>query len=296
MVTYEFENINADAVEYLASKVPVHPNPKVLRICQDRVAEKRFINSLGIATAPFAPVASAAQLRDAVKEIGLPAVLKSNTLGYDGKGQVKLTEGTDLDAAWAAVMKTGSASAVLEGFVPFERECSVIVARGADGKSSAFPVVENHHRDHILHKTFVPPKPGMPEDAQQKAGEIARKIADGIGLIGVIAVEMFVVPDKAAGTTKVLVNELAPRPHNSGHWTIEGAATSQFEQVVRAICGLPLGYVGLVEKCEMTNLIGKEVDDWLQFVGEKGVHLHIYGKHEAREGRKMGHVTRIFKD
>jgi phosphoribosylaminoimidazole carboxylase PurK protein len=290
-VTYEFENIDASAVEYLAAQVPVRPDPKALRICQDRVAEKRFVNSLNIKTAPFAPVANPAELREAVQKIGLPAVLKSNTLGYDGKGQVKITQDTDLDAAWRDVTRTGSASAVLEGFVEFEREVSVIVARGADGRDAAFPVVENEHRDHILYRTTVPARAGLSEAAQSNAVDIARRIAAGLNLVGVLAVEMFVVP--RGNEVDILVNELAPRPHNSGHWTIEGSATSQFEQLVRAACGLPLGSIGKVARCEMTNLIGKEIEGWAEYVAQEGVHLHVYGKHEAREGRKMGHVTKI---
>lgn len=293
VVTYEFENIDASAVEYLAEQVSVRPDPKALRVCQDRVAEKRFVNSLGIKTAPFAPVANPAELRDAVRAIGLPAVLKSNTLGYDGKGQVKITQDTNLDDAWRTVARTGSASAVLEGYIEFQREVSVIVARGADGRDAAFPVVENEHRDHILHRTTVPVRAGLSDTAQTYAVDVARRIAAGLDLVGVIAVEMFVVPKKD-GEVDILVNELAPRPHNSGHWTIEGSATSQFEQLVRAACGLQLGSTGKVARCEMTNLIGKEVDAWADYVAQEGVHLHVYGKHEAREGRKMGHVTKIF--
>lgn len=292
-MTYEFENIDASAVEYLAAQVPVRPDPKALRVCQDRVAEKRFVNSLNIRTAPFAPVANPAELRDAVRTIGLPAVLKSNTLGYDGKGQVKITQDTNLDEAWRTVTRTGSASAVLEGFVEFQREVSVIVARGVDGRDAAFPVVENEHRDHILYRTTVPARAGLSEAAQAHAVDIARRIAAGLELVGVLAVEMFVV--EKGKEVEILVNELAPRPHNSGHWTIEGSATSQFEQLVRAACGLPLGSIGKVARCEMTNLIGKEIEGWAEYVAQENVHLHVYGKHEAREGRKMGHVTKIFE-
>lgn len=291
VITYEFENILASAVEHLAKTVPVHPDAKVLRVCQDRLAEKRFVASLGIPTARFAPIENLSQLHEAVRELGVPAVLKSNTLGYDGHGQVMITEDTDLQEAWRKVTGVGATRAILEEFVPFEREVSVIVARGADGHDVAYPVVENHHRNHILHKTLVPPRPGMSEAACSRAVEIARKIAIGINLIGVIAVEMFVV--LSGVEWKVLVNELAPRPHNSGHWTIEGCATSQFEQVVRSVCGLPLGSLGTVARCEMTNLIGSEANDWADFVGQEGVHLHLYGKREVREGRKMGHVTKI---
>lgn len=280
-------------MEYLAAQVPVRPDPKALRVCQDRVAEKRFVNSLNIRTAPFAPVANPAELRDAVRTIGLPAVLKSNTLGYDGKGQVKITQDTNLDEAWRTVTRTGSASAVLEGFVEFQREVSVIVARGVDGRDAAFPVVENEHRDHILYRTTVPARAGLSEAAQAHAVDIARRIAAGLELVGVLAVEMFVV--EKGKEVEILVNELAPRPHNSGHWTIEGSATSQFEQLVRAACGLPLGSIGKVARCEMTNLIGKEIEGWAEYVAQENVHLHVYGKHEAREGRKMGHVTKIFE-
>lgn len=291
-MTYEFENIDASAVEYLAAQVPVRPDPKALRVCQDRVAEKKFVNSLGIRTAPFVPVANPAELRDAVRTLGLPAVLKSNTLGYDGKGQVKITQDTNLDEAWRAVARTGSASAVLEGYIEFQREVSVIVARGVDGRDAAFPVVENEHRDHILYRTTVPVRAGLSQSAQDRAVDVARRIAAGLELVGVLAVEMFVV---GKDDVEILVNELAPRPHNSGHWTIEGSETSQFEQLVRAACGLPLGPIGKVARCQMTNLIGKEIDGWADYVAKEGAHLHLYGKLEARDGRKMGHVTQIFE-
>lgn len=291
-MTYEFENIDASAVEYLAAQVPVRPDPKALRVCQDRVAEKKFVNSLGIRTAPFVPVANPAELRDAVRTLGLPAILKSNTLGYDGKGQVKITQDTNLDEAWRAVARTGSASAVLEGYIEFQREVSVIVARGVDGRDAAFPVVENEHRDHILYRTTVPVRAGLSQSAQDRAVDVARRIAAGLELVGVLAVEMFVV---GKDDVEILVNELAPRPHNSGHWTIEGSETSQFEQLVRAACGLPLGPIGKVARCQMTNLIGKEIDGWADYVAKEGAHLHLYGKLEARDGRKMGHVTQIFE-
>jgi len=296
VVTYEFENIRADAVEQLEKRhVPVYPSSKVLRICQDRMAEKSFISSLQIETTPFQPVNTVEDLKKALKLIGTPAILKSNTMGYDGKGQVIIKAGDDLQLAFEK-MQTSSppfsqslstSTAILEGFVDFEKEVSVIIARNRNQEQVVYPVVENEHKHHILHKTLVPAN--ISKEVTQIAVDIAKKIANGLDLVGILAVEMFVVKGK------VLVNELAPRPHNSGHWTIEGCQTSQFEQVVRAICGLPLGSLGHVMNCEMTNLIGKDVNDWMSFLKEGNTHLHLYGKNEAREGRKMGHVTEILE-
>ena len=284
VATFEFENVPAATAEFLAARVPLRPGPKALAIAQDRLREKAFINDIGIGTAPFRAVHSRAALDAAVAALGRPSVLKTVRLGYDGKGQVKIEAATSLDAAWAAM---GQADGILEGFVDFEREISVVVARAGDGKMAAFDAVENRHVNHIL-DTTVAPAP-VSQDLAAKAQGIARHIAESLDLVGLLAVEMFVTRDG-----KVLVNEIAPRPHNSGHWTMDACVTSQFEQFVRAICGLPLGDATRHSDAVMKNLIGDAVDDWPKILAEPGAKLHLYGKREARPGRKMGHVNRLY--
>ncbi|MFK8250264.1 5-(carboxyamino)imidazole ribonucleotide synthase [Ancylobacter terrae] len=286
VVTYEFENVPVATAERLARHVPVHPGPRALGITQDRLAEKSFIAGLGIPVAPFAAVDDEAQLIDAIAKIGLPAVLKTRRFGYDGKGQVMLRPGDDPAAAFAAI---GKNPAVLEGFVPFSAEVSVVAARNAEGAFAAYEVTENVHRHHILHRSTVPAN--LAPAAREEAGEVARRIGDALGYVGVFAVEMFVV--ESDGATRIVVNEIAPRVHNSGHWTLDGAETSQFEQHVRAIAGWPLGLTARRGRVEMVNLIGDEALDWPAILAEPGAHLHLYGKAESRPGRKMGHVTRI---
>ncbi|GAM28727.1 hypothetical protein SAMD00019534_119030 [Acytostelium subglobosum LB1] len=304
VVTYEFENIQVEPVEYLSKKVAVFPDPKVLRICQDRVQEKRFIQSLDVGTANFEPVESLEMLKLAVQKIGYPCILKSNTMGYDGKGQAKISDIVDLEGAWKKVTQdTNTSKAILEQYIEFESEASVIVARGLDSIELPFSMVTNKHRNHILRQTIAPAT--LPDYLHKEAKEIASKIGKGIGLVGILAVELFVVKNKDNRYT-LLVNELAPRPHNSGHWTIEGCVTSQFEQLIRCICGLPLGSVDLMKRITekeyleqsgtqnpiiMNNLLGAEIDTWEKTLSQKGSHLHLYAKGEAREGRKMGHVT-----
>lgn len=289
VVTYEFENVPVDTAAFLALIVPVHPGARALGITQDRLDEKTFVSRLGIETAPFAEVNDEAGLVAALETIGRPAVLKTRRFGYDGKGQVIIREGDDPAAAFAAI---GRHPAILEGFVPFEREVSVVAARTEDGRFAAYEVTENEHRHHILHRSTVPAN--VTPAVEAVSAEIARRIGEALGYVGVFAVEMFlVVVDGAQG---VIVNEIAPRVHNSGHWTLDGAVTSQFEQHVRAIAGWPLGAVERYGRVEMTNLIGDEADTWLEVLGEPGAHLHLYGKAEARPGRKMGHVTRIFEE
>jgi 5-(carboxyamino)imidazole ribonucleotide synthase len=283
VVTYEFENIPVDPVDFLATLVPVRPKPEVLAICQDRLREKDFLNGIGIGTARYQEVTSAAGLARAVHEIGRPSVLKTAVLGYDGKGQVMLRADTDTDQAW---QQMNAARGVLEGFVDFTQEMSVIVARGLDGTHATYVPVENQHKHHILDVTIAPAK--VPGPVAMKAEAIATHIAQKIDLVGVLAVEMFV--ERGGG---VLVNELAPRPHNSGHWTIDACVTSQFEQLVRAICGLPLGSPERHSDAVMKNLIGDDVDQWRDILKDPGAKLHLYGKAEARPGRKMGHVTRL---
>lgn len=283
VVTYEFENIPAEGVALLARHVPVRPKPEILAICQDRIEEKGFLARVGVATAPYRAVGDAAGLAEAVDAIGRPAVLKTARLGYDGKGQVAIRAGTDLAAAWRA---TGGAPAVLEGFVEFDMEISVIVARGLDGAHAAYVPVQNQHKHHILDQTIAPARIAAP--VAMKAEAIAVHIAQQLDLCGILAVEMFVGRDGA-----VLVNELAPRPHNSGHWTLDACITSQFEQVVRAVCGLPLGSPERHSDAVMKNLIGDEVNQWPEILRDPGAKLHLYGKAVPRPGRKMGHVTRL---
>ncbi|MBP2230675.1 5-(carboxyamino)imidazole ribonucleotide synthase [Azospirillum agricola] len=282
-VTLEWENVPVATVEHLRRFTSVNPGPNVLSVAQDRVKEKSFVNALGIATAPWRAAKSAEDVARAVAEIGPRCVLKSTRLGYDGKGQARIGEGTDPAEAWAAI---GGVDGIVEGFVTFACEVSVIVARGGDGAMVAYPAVENRHKDGILDVTLAPARVA-PETAAE-AERVARRIAEALDLVGVLAVEMFVTADGA-----VLVNEMAPRPHNSGHWTMDACAASQFEQLVRAVCGLPLGSVERQADAEMTNLIGEDALRWPELMAEPGARLHLYGKAEARPGRKMGHVTRL---
>jgi 5-(carboxyamino)imidazole ribonucleotide synthase len=283
VVTLEFENIPTDTVDFLSEIVPVRPGAKVLEITQDRLFEKSFINNIGIGTAIFANVESMDELIQAIRHIQAPAILKTRRLGYDGKGQVKITESSDLDAVWEEMKDTPS---ILEGFVNFKMEISVIVARNPQGDTAAFCPVENQHKNHILDVTLAPAD--IPDWIAEKAVEMAEKIATKIELVGLLAVEMFVTKDD-----QILVNELAPRPHNSGHWTIEGCATSQFRQSIRAVCGLPLGDPDRHSNAVMKNLIGDEIEAWGTLLEDPENSLHLYGKKEARAGRKMGHVTRL---
>ncbi len=284
VVTYEFENIPLDGVTWLADHVPVHPSPRVLKICQDRLREKDFVSRLGIATTRYRAVTSFAALADTVGDIGRPVVLKSTRMGYDGKGQATIRDETDLGVAWRQM---GAAIGIVERFVDFAYEASVIVARNADGTAQCFVPVENRHANHILSETHVPAP--MTPDVAAAAEAIALKIAEALELIGLLAVEMFVLPDG-----QLMVNELAPRPHNSGHWTLDACVTSQFEQLVRAITGLPLGSTERLADAVMENLIGDEIDKWPEIAADPRAKLHLYGKAEARPGRKMGHVTRLY--
>jgi 5-(carboxyamino)imidazole ribonucleotide synthase len=285
-VTYEFENIPVDAAMVLASRVPVLPDPKVLATTQDRLVEKDFIAGLGIGTAPYAAAASPAELCTALERIGRPAVLKTRRFGYDGKGQTTINGGGAPEAAWR---ETGGQPCILEAFVPFAREVSVVAARGRDGSIECFDVTENEHRDHILKISRVPA--AVPEVTAREAQRIAETIAQKFGYVGVLAVELFVLRDGG-----LLVNEIAPRVHNSGHWTLDGASVSQFEQHVRAVAGWPLGKPIRRGRVEMINLIGDEVGDYRRWLGVPGAAVHLYGKVEVRPGRKMGHVTRVFAE
>jgi 5-(carboxyamino)imidazole ribonucleotide synthase len=286
VITYEFENIPAETAAFLAPLVPVLPDPRILATTQDRIAEKDFIAGLGIGTAPYAAVATSAELSTALERIGRPAVLKTRRFGYDGKGQAAIAKDAAAEAAWHDV---GAQPSILEAFVPFVREVSVVAARAADGTVECFDLTENEHRDHILKVSRVPA--AVSDATAQEARRIAETIAHHFDYIGVLAVEMFVLRD---GT--LLVNEIAPRVHNSGHWTIDGASVSQFEQHIRAVAGWPLGKPIRKSRVEMTNLIGHEVDDYRKWLTVPGAAVHLYGKIAVRPGRKMGHVTRLFAD
>ena len=282
VATYEFENLPVEPLGILGGKL--RPGLKSLAVAQDRLHEKQFIDSTGGRVAPWRAVASLDDVRAAVAELGLPVVLKTRRYGYDGKGQAWIRAKEEAESAWLAI---GEEPAVAEAGVAFEAEFSVILARSADGGHRFWDSPRNDHRDGILRRAAVPG--GETVSAQvAEARRAAHGIADALGHVGVLTVEFF------AGSGGPVVNEIAPRVHNSGHWTIEGAETSQFEQHVRAICGLPLGATALTgRQIVMDNLIGEEVERWPALVAEAGVHVHLYGKGEARPGRKMGHVTRV---
>jgi 5-(carboxyamino)imidazole ribonucleotide synthase len=287
VATLEFENVPIATLERIATQVPVYPSPSVQAVAQNRLREKTFANELGIATAPFQAVASAAELADAVTQIGTPSVLKTVRFGYDGKGQVGIDAATDPAAAWAdSGAGPDTDGGILEGFVDFDLEISVIVARTASGETAAFVPVENRHHNHILDETIVPAP--VADATADKARDIATRLCEGLGVVGLLAIEMFVTAEG-----DVLVNEVAPRPHNSGHWSIDAGRTSQYEQLVRAICGLPLG--DPTRRCDavMKNLIGDDVKTWRDEIADPRARLHLYGKSETRRGRKMGHVTRL---
>lgn len=289
IITYEFENVPSATAAVLAAHAPLAPNARTLATTQDRLAEKTFVSKLGIPTAPYAAVASESELAEAIDRIGRPAVLKTRRFGYDGKGQVMIRPDTDTAEAFAAV---GGAASILEGFVPFERELSVVAARTQAGDFAAYDLCANTHRNHILDITRVPA--GVSDETEKRAVVIARAIADALDYVGVLGVELFLVGSGSDET--LVVNEIAPRVHNSGHWTLGGARTSQFEQHVRAVCGWPLGAPSRLGRVEMQNLIGEDADTWKRILAEPGAQLHLYGKAEARPGRKMGHVTRVFPE
>ncbi|HTI30966.1 MAG TPA: 5-(carboxyamino)imidazole ribonucleotide synthase [Sphingomonas sp.] len=283
VATYEFENVAADPLEAIADTVPLYPPLSALRTAQDRIAEKRFAAEQGARTAPWAEVNNRADLDIAIVQVGTPAILKTTRFGYDGKGQARLCSPSDADEAWAGI---GEQPAILEGFVTFEREFSVILVRAADGTVAHWDAPENRHRDGILDTSTVPAHPEILANLPA-ARATAERIAAALDYVGVLSVEFFATADGP------VFNEMAPRVHNSGHWTIEGAETSQFENHIRAICGLPLGSTALTRSgAEMTNLIGEDANRWRDVLAEPGAHLHLYGK-AVRAGRKMGHVTRL---
>jgi 5-(carboxyamino)imidazole ribonucleotide synthase len=284
LATYEFENVPVVAARALAGHVPVYPPPQALEVAQDRVAEKCFFQSLGAPTPRFATVDTRADLDAALVLVGWPAVLKTRRLGYDGKGQALLRSDQDADRAWDALAPAaGPADLILERFVSFRRELSLIAARGRDGATAFYPLVENTHRDGILRRSIAP-APGPRQALQEHAEQIAARALEALDYVGVLAIELFDVGDE-----QLLVNEMAPRVHNSGHWTIEGAETSQFEQHMRAIAGLPLGETAMRGYAAMVNLIGA-VPDAAAVLAVPGAHLHLYEK-APRPGRKLGHIT-----
>lgn len=282
VITYEFENIDAIALEWLNENAYVPQGTELLRVTQDRIEEKHNIETAGVRVAPYAVVTKVEDVRAGVDELGLPAVLKTARGGYDGKGQLVLRSVDDIDLAERLVSQ---GACVLEKWIPFEKEISVIITRGTNGETSVFPVAENVHKENILHQTIVPARINMKAEAQ--AIEAAKQIASALGLVGTLAVEMFL-----AENDELYINELAPRPHNSGHYTIEACETSQFEQHVRAVCGWPLGSMNLLKPAVMVNILGEHQQLLLDKIpGLQDWKIHLYGKKEAKHKRKMGHVT-----
>lgn len=279
VVTYEFENVPVDAARFLADRVSVFPPPAALDVAQDRFVEKSFFRDHGIDTAPFLPVASSEDLARAIDALGLPAILKTRRLGYDGKGQQYLVHEEQADPAWVAL---GRRPCILERVVPFDRELSVLSVRGRDGAVAAWPLVENRHAGGILRWSLAP-APGVSPALQARAEEMARRVLEALGYVGVLAVELFQIGDR------LLANEMAPRVHNSGHWTPEGAHTSQFENHLRAVCGWPLGETVTPLPSAMVNLLGR-IPPMERLLAVPGATVHLYGK-VPRPGRKLGHVT-----
>ncbi|MGE3623872.1 MAG: 5-(carboxyamino)imidazole ribonucleotide synthase [Bdellovibrionales bacterium] len=288
VVTLEWENVPLGALEIIAKRTPVYPSAKVLRISQDRGEEKSFARTIGIGTADFTLVNSPAELGTALQKLSGPAILKSTRMGYDGKGQVRVAPGMDAAIAWKEM---GAAAGILESFIDFVCEVSVIVARRADGATAVYPPVENIHRHHVLAETHAPAN--IDRAIAEEAEHRARMLAEKLDVVGLLAVEMFVLRKPDAQGHRVLMNEIAPRPHNSGHWTIDACAVSQFEQLVRAICGLPLGSPAAHSRAVMHNLLGDDIGRWPDLLKQPDACVHIYGKAEARQGRKMGHVTHL---
>ncbi|HEX2148283.1 MAG TPA: 5-(carboxyamino)imidazole ribonucleotide synthase [Pseudorhizobium sp.] len=284
LVTYEFENVPVSAAQHLQQTVPVYPPPKALEVAQDRVTEKRFLNDCGIATAHFRAVDSQPDLQVALAEFDGRGVLKTRRFGYDGKGQrVFRSQDDDPTDAYEAL---GSVPLILESLVPFEREISIIAARSKDGTVAAYDPAENVHRDGILHTSVIPAM--VSESTAAAAQDAAKRLLDALGYVGVIGIEFFLMADGG-----IIANEIAPRVHNTGHWTEAACVVSQFEQHIRAVTGLPLGDSRRHSNCRMSNLIGDEIDDVEAWLQRPDVLVHLYGKAEARPGRKMGHVTEL---
>ncbi len=279
-VTYEFENVPVTTARKLAERVPVYPPPAALEAAQDRLTEKTFLSGLGIPTPPFERVDSLAELEAAVTKVGLPAMLKTRRMGYDGKGQHFIRTAEDVIPAWQAL---SGVPLILEGFVDFDRELSILAVRGRDGATAYYPLVHNRHHDGILHRS-VAPAPDLSPESQALAQSFATRVLEALDYVGVLAIELFGV-----GET-LIANEMAPRVHNSGHWTIEGAETSQFENHLRAVAGLPLGSTAMRGHAAMLNILGEPPADVAAILAIPGTHLHLYEK-APRPGRKLGHVT-----
>lgn len=299
VVTFEFENVPSQILDLIGEIKPVAPGPEVLFTCRHRVQEKAFLSGNGIPVAPFSFCSSAKDVMMGLTEVGLPCILKTAEMGYDGKGQSLIREPHQAEMAWAEI---DYPEAVLEGFVDFDYEASIIVARSRNGEIKTYPLVRNDHENHILDITTAPA--GVKPATVTAAQDIAVKIAKVIDLVGVMCVELFVIATSdETEPDELIVNELAPRPHNSGHWTIDAATTDQFEQQLRAICGLPLGDTSVTRPAAMANLLGDLWFDpqtgerrdipWDKALAMTGVKLHLYGKHEPRPGRKMGHLTAL---
>ncbi|MBZ0218714.1 MAG: 5-(carboxyamino)imidazole ribonucleotide synthase, partial [Fimbriimonadaceae bacterium] len=286
VITYEFENIPSASAAFLRSRRLVFPGVRALEVAQDRLVERQTMESLSIPVAAYQRIDSLDDLKSATKKIGLPAILKTRRFGYDGKGQAKIEANTDLAEAWAMI---GETDAILEAFVPFAHEISVIAARGAGGEFVAYDPPKNIHVNHILHQSLVPAP--IDPDIVNRAMEMAHKVAAHLDYVGILAIELFVLNEGAP--QPLIVNEIAPRVHNSGHWTIDACLVSQFEQHIRAIAGWPLGPVYRHSDVEMTNLIGQDIQRWEDLLHEPNACLHLYGKNRVRSGRKMGHVTRL---
>jgi 5-(carboxyamino)imidazole ribonucleotide synthase len=286
VVTYEFENVPAETAAKVARIKPLAPGAEVLAISQDRLAEKTLLAKIGLSTAPFAAVDDMEGLERAVAKIGRPSILKTRRFGYDGKGQTAVDTETRLDAAWTAI---GGKSAILEGFIDFEKEVSIIAARGWDGSLAVYDVPENRHASHILRESVVPAR--IAPETAVAAREIAARITGALDYAGVIGVELFLA--REIGVEKLIVNEIAPRVHNSGHWTMDACIVSQFEQHIRAVAGWPLGNPERHSDVVMTNLLGEEAENWRNLAKEAHAGLHLYGKAESRPGRKMGHINRL---
>ncbi len=287
VASFEFENVPLEAIRRVAARVPVYPSVRALEISQDRLAEKEFLNTIGASTVAFESVHDRDSLAETITRIGTPAILKTRREGYDGKGQERIDSLEAGLTAWDKIHPQNGGEAVLEAWAEFATEISVIVVRKANGKSATYDPVENLHEDGILTASRVPA--AVSEKTADEARAISIRVAEALDYEGVLAVEMFLFADG-----RLLVNEIAPRPHNSGHWTIDAAETSQFEQQVRICAGLPLGSVHRISDAVMQNLIGEDVSRWPEFVRQGTDRLHLYGKDECRPGRKMGHVTRLF--
>lgn len=289
VVTYEFENVPLDAAAHAQKHAPVRPGPKALEVAQDRVREKQFIEGLGLAVAPFAPVSNSEDLRAGLAKLAKPAILKTSRLGYDGKGQARIEDPGDHARAAAAFDEIGCAPSVLEARLSFVFEISVLLVRSHDGRCVYYDVPMNTHKNGILDESLVPAP--LARKTVEHAHDVAKAIADALDYIGVLAVEMFYLGDDCPET--LVVNEIAPRVHNSGHWTLDACSVSQFENQIRAVAGWPLGSTARHSDAVMTNLIGADVEAWPTLAAEQNACIHLYGKSQVRAGRKMGHVTHL---